>query len=96
MAAENKTAKPAATKDKGKAVAPKKKGKFDIKKIFQNIARFFREVVSELKKVSWPSRKEFLSYSAAVIVCVVVFGVIIFVMDLGLKYIPDYISSLGA
>ena len=95
MAAENKPGKPVLKKDNGKRVAQKKKSKVDFKKAFLNIGRFFREVISELKKVSWASRKEFLSYSTAVIVFVVVFGTIIFVMDLGLKYIPDYISKVG-
>jgi preprotein translocase subunit SecE len=93
MAAENK---PALKKDKSKPVTQKKKGKVNFKKALLGIVHFFREVVSELKKVSWPTRKEFLSYSAAVIVFVVLFGLIIFVMDAGLQNIPDYIAKLNA
>lgn len=65
---------------------PAKKGKkFDIKGFFGKIARFFREVVSELKKVSWPSRKELTSYTIAVVIFVLIFGVITFLMDTGLS-----------
>ena len=63
----------------------KGKKKFDIKDFFAKIGRFFREVIAELKKVSWPSRKELTSYTIAVLVFVLVFGVITFVMDTGLS-----------
>lgn len=68
-------------KDKTKTVAHKKARKFDAKKTALAIGHFFRDVVSELKKVSWASRKEFISYTLAVMVFVAVFGLIIFAMD---------------
>lgn len=68
-------------KDKGKPAASKKARKFDLKKTAVAIGHFFRDVVSELKKVSWASRKEFISYTIAVLVFVTVFGLIIFAMD---------------
>ena len=36
--------------------------------IFGRIARFVREVIAELRKVIWPTRKELLTYTAVVIV----------------------------
>jgi preprotein translocase subunit SecE len=36
------------------------------------IARFIREVVAEMRKVNWPSRKELLTYASVVIVFVVI------------------------
>lgn len=85
-----------AAKLKGaKTAAPAKKGrKFDLKKTVQGIARFFREVVSELKKVTWPSRNEFLSYTAAVLVFVTMFGVIIFLIDLPLGWLVSLLSNI--
>ena len=34
---------------------------------FGRIGRFFREVVAELRKVIWPTRKELLTYTAVVV-----------------------------
>ena len=43
--------------------------------------QFFREVVAELGKVAWPSRKEVFSYSLVVLVSSVVVAGLIFGMD---------------
>ncbi|HYO61740.1 MAG TPA: preprotein translocase subunit SecE [Actinomycetota bacterium] len=42
---------------------------------------FVKEVIGELKKVAWPSRKEVVAYSTVVFVSVVVIAAIIFGMD---------------
>jgi preprotein translocase subunit SecE len=86
MATEKKEVRPvlkkdALKKDKAKPAQNKKARKFDLKKTAVAIGHFFRDVVSELKKVSWASRKEFISYTIAVVVFVMVFGLIIFAMD---------------
>ncbi|WP_422734687.1 preprotein translocase subunit SecE [Micromonospora sp. WMMD558] len=39
---------------------------------FGRIARFIREVVAELRKVIWPTRKELLTYTAVVVAFVTV------------------------
>ena len=52
--------------------------------IFGRIGGFFREVVSELRKVIWPTRKELLTYTTIVIVFVVVMTTIVGLLDLGL------------
>jgi preprotein translocase subunit SecE len=49
--------------------------------IFTRISRFFREVVAELRKVIWPTRKELLTYTAVVIVFVSVVTAIVAGMD---------------
>lgn len=88
MATEKKevhpvTGKDVQKKDKGKPKAgghrPVRKANF--KKTVVAIGHFFRDVWFELKKVTWPTRKEFISYSVAVLVFVAVFGAIIFAMD---------------
>lgn len=38
--------------------------------LFARITRFFREVVAELRKVIWPTRKELVTYTAVVLVFV--------------------------
>ena len=42
---------------------------------------FVREVIAELRKVAWPTRKEVVAYSTVVFVSVVVIAAIIFGMD---------------
>ncbi len=43
--------------------------------------QFLREVVAELKKVAWPTRKEVVAYSTVVVVAVTVVAALIFGMD---------------
>ena len=47
----------------------------------RRIARFFREVVAELRKVIWPTRKELLTYTAVVVVFVAVMLTIVAGLD---------------
>jgi preprotein translocase subunit SecE len=47
------------------------------------ISRFFREIISELRKVIWPTRNELLTYTAVVIVFVTVITTIVALLDLG-------------
>ena len=47
------------------------------------IGGFFREVVSELRKVIWPTRKELLTYTGVVIVFVTVMTTIVALLDYG-------------
>jgi len=41
------------------------------------IARFYREVVAELRKVIWPNRKELITYTTVVVVFVSIIVVIV-------------------
>ena len=47
----------------------------------KKIVQFFKESVSELKKVSWPSRDEVVSSTKVVVVSVVIFAVILGLVD---------------
>jgi preprotein translocase subunit SecE len=49
--------------------------------IFGRLARFIREVVAELRKVIWPTRKELLTYTAVVVVFVAVVLTIVAGLD---------------
>ncbi|WBB66351.1 preprotein translocase subunit SecE [Micromonospora sp. WMMD812] len=62
---------------------PKTRSETDRVGLFGRIARFFREVVAELRKVIWPTRKELLTYTAVVIVFVAVMLTIVGVLDYG-------------
>lgn len=63
---------------------PKKK-KFSPKRIAKNIARFFRDLRGEMKKVVWPTKKQVLNNTIVVIVVMLVVGVIIWGLDAGLS-----------
>jgi preprotein translocase subunit SecE len=50
---------------------------------FARLLRFFREVVAELRKVIWPTRKELITYTAVVVVFVTIMVSIVALLDLG-------------
>ncbi len=51
--------------------------------VFERLARFFREIVAELRKVIWPTRKELLTYTTVVVVFVAVILTVVGLLDLG-------------
>ena len=51
------------------------------KRFFGAIARFFRELRSELKKVVWPTPKQVLKNTLIVVCCVIVVGIFIWLFD---------------
>jgi preprotein translocase subunit SecE len=75
-----------ATRERRKAEpADKPKAKKDVTRVgfFGRITRFFREVVAELRKVIWPTRKELLTYTAVVVVFVAFMLAIVAGLDYG-------------
>ncbi|MGZ0084156.1 preprotein translocase subunit SecE [Caldibacillus thermoamylovorans] len=59
----------------------------------QRITNFLREVVRELKKVSWPNRKELVNYTAIVLATVAFFTVFFAVVDLGISELIRLLSE---
>ena len=51
------------------------------KRVLGRIAKYFRELRSELKKVVWPTPKQVLKNALIVICCVLVVGAFIWVFD---------------
>ena len=51
------------------------------KRFFGAIARYFRELRSELKKVVWPTPQQVLKNTGIVIACVIVVGAFIWIFD---------------
>ena len=49
--------------------------------IFARIAKWMRELKSELKKVQWPTTKQTVNNTIIVIVCVIIVGIFIWVFD---------------
>ena len=67
-----------AAKDAAKPVVAKKPG------FFGRIKNYLHDVRVELKRVTWPSAEERNSYTVAVLVMLVVFGVVIWAVDTGI------------
>ena len=53
--------------------------------IFSKSAQFLREVKVELKKVTWPSRKQTVGSTVVVIVLVMIISLFLGVVDLGIS-----------
>ncbi len=72
------------TNKESKAKAAKKKDKPGI---FARIARWFREMKSELKKVQWPTWKQTWNNTLTVIVCVILIGIFIWIFDWAARWV---------
>ncbi len=58
---------------------------FSLRPTFESTKQFLREVKTELKKVTWPTRKDTLAATAIVLVTVCVAAVFLFVVEYGLS-----------
>jgi preprotein translocase subunit SecE len=58
---------------------------------FQRIREFFREVLLEFKRVTWPSRVELVNSTTVVIVVTVVLAFFLGAVDIGLTKVVERI-----
>ena len=58
---------------------------FSIKEKIEEAKQFLREVRTELKKVTWPSRKDTLSGTLVVLVAVFIIAIFLGIVDSGLS-----------
>ena len=58
---------------------------FSIKEKFEATKQFLREVKTELKKVTWPSRKDTLSGTLVVLIAVFIIAIFLGIVDSGLS-----------
>ncbi len=61
------------------------------KNFFARIPTFYRQVISELRRVVWPTRKQVSTYTAVVMVFVTFMIVVISVFDFGLTKVIFWI-----
>ncbi len=54
---------------------------FSIKEKFETAKQFLREVKTELKKVTWPSRKDTLAGTLVVLVAVFIIAIFLGIVD---------------
>lgn len=79
---------PGATKDN----FFKKAGRF-FKNLGLRIARSFKDMYAELKKVTWPQRGELLNYTLVVLAFMVAMGIVIFAIDAGAGALVQLITQ---
>ncbi len=86
MADENKKAVKADTSETAKSPKKDKKpSKFSPKNIGKGIARFFKDLRGETKKIVWPGRKMVIKSTGIVLAAILVVGAGIWVIDLAVS-----------
>ena len=63
----------------------------EVKGIVNKVEQFLREVRAELKKITWPGRKETIASTMVVIVIVLISGVYLGIVDAILSRLIRYI-----
>lgn len=58
--------------------------------------KYFRDLKSELKKVTWPGRKQVTNNTAVVLATMCITGLFLAGIDLGLGWLVTLLAGLGA
>jgi preprotein translocase subunit SecE len=61
------------------------------KKKRRSPAKFFKDIISELKKVTWPTPKDLIKATGAVIAFIIVTAIIVGAMDQGLSQLFKFV-----
>ena len=56
---------------------------------------FFKGLKAEFKKVIWPSKETILKQSTAVVIVSVILGIVISLLDMGIKFGVEKILQIG-
>ena len=88
----SEAAKKIAKAEKEKTAKKPKKNK---KNIFKVIARFFKDLKGEVKKITWPGAKDVLKGTAITIACIAVIGIAVFLVDFGLTNGIDALRTVA-
>jgi preprotein translocase subunit SecE len=59
--------------------------KTEKKSPFDGVTKYFKEVKSEVKKVSWPTFRQVRNNTVIVLICIVLIGAFIWLLDLGFQ-----------
>ncbi|MBQ1659609.1 MAG: preprotein translocase subunit SecE [Clostridia bacterium] len=73
-----------------KEKSPKKKPS-----IFQRIGNYFRDIISEIKKIVWPAPKATFRNTGIVLVSMLIVGLVIFGLDSGLHWLFGLVMDLA-
>jgi preprotein translocase subunit SecE len=91
--------KKAPAKDKAVAKAkPSGWSKFvnGVKNLPHTIAKPFKDMYYELKRVTWPTKRKLIIYSVIVLVFMLVMGIIIGLFDLGASALVRALGSVAS
>ncbi len=72
-----------------KASKPKKERRF-------HPIRYFKEVIAELKKLTWPTKKDLISQTGAVLAFVIGMAIVIGLLDFLFSSGVQLLASIGA
>jgi preprotein translocase subunit SecE len=89
---ESKTTNQSDEKTKG---SKQSKAKDSKKKQPSKVAKYFKDLKSEFKKVVWPSRKKVVNNTSVVLGSIVLMGVFVGLLDTGLFKLLQLILSIG-
>jgi preprotein translocase subunit SecE len=89
---ESKTANKSDEKAKGSKNAKDKASK---KKQPNKVAKYFKDLKSEFKKVVWPSRSKVINNTSVVLGSIVLMGIFVGLLDTGLFKLFQLILSIG-
>ena len=78
---------------KEKLEQQKKAAKKANKKKRKGPVRFFKDIISELKKVTWPTFKDLMKYTGAVLAFIIVAAILVGLMDFGLKSLIELLPN---
>ena len=65
------------------------------KRMGKGIAKFFRDIKSEIKKIVWPTPKTTFKNMGLVLLAMLVVGVIIFALDSGLGWLLGFVMHVA-
>ncbi|MFX3618286.1 MAG: preprotein translocase subunit SecE [Sporolactobacillus sp.] len=61
--------------------------------IIKGTSKFFHNIVTETKKITWPTGRELLKYTVTVIITVVFLAVFFVLVDLGITQLLHLITQ---
>lgn len=58
-----------------------------------DFSKYFRETKAEIRKVTWPTRKELIQHTEVVITSIFIIGFALWIVDLGFGAVLDLILN---
>ncbi len=83
------------TKKSEDKISNKSKAKDSKKKQPNKVAKYFKDLKSEFKKVVWPSKKKVINNTSVVLGSIVLMGIFVGLLDTGLFKLLQLILNIG-
>ena len=65
------------------------------KNIFVRMKNYFKELFSEIKKITWPTPKQTLHNTLVVIGAMVLVGIFVFLLDTAFSEVVELLAGIG-